>query len=205
MKHLKLLKLLFRVLPNFLYTLQVAHAGGPMADQIHLRTGMVTSSLGTSVGSEGGAFSVMPSFDAEYERFVSDQKSFLYRGTLALEMATTVTRYLYFGVGQRYYVNSRGSALRAITPDVTVTVQPNFRYYFGWDAGMSQIVVNVLTASLQSFTTAVDLGGVGGAIYQISENIGLEAQMAVSYAYGFSSVPATGMVMKGFGGLTYYY
>lgn len=172
-------------------------------DHLHFRMGMVSSSLGTSIGAAGGAFAVVPSFDIEYETFTSDRKSFVFRGILALDMATTVTRYFFAGVGQRFYLNNRGSALMAVTPDVSVMMRPKFRYYVGWDAGISQAVVNVLTASLQSMTTAIDGGGVAGALYQMSENVSLEASLTMSYAFGFSSVPASGMVMKAFFGGAY--
>jgi len=175
------------------------------SDQFHIKLGMVNSSLGTSIGVEGGNFAVVPSFDFEYETFVTSRRSYVLRSTMALDMASTVTRYLFAGIGQRVYMNSRGSQMIAVTPDISIIMQPKFRYYLGWDAGVSTAVVSVLTASLQSVTTAIDGGGVAGVLYQISDNFTFDASMTMSYAFGFSAVPATGLIMKMFFGGAYYF
>ena len=176
-----------------------------VSDQLHFKMGMVNSTLGTSIGVEGGNFAVVPSFDVEYETFLTSRKSYVLRSIMALDMASTVTRYLFAGVGQRLYVNGRGSQMIAVTPDLSIIMQPKFRYYLGWDAGVSTAVVNVLTASLQSVTTAIDGGGVAGALYQISDNFTFDSSITMSYAFGFSAVPATGMIMKIFFGGAYYF
>lgn len=204
MRFIKTIVVVLLIIVSFLTNHDKANAG-PVKNHLHLRTGMVSSSMGESIGAAGGAFAVVPSFDVEFESFVTDRSAYVLRGIMALDMATTVTRYLFAGVGQRIYLNNRGSALVAVTPEASVIIRPKFRYYVGWDAGVSETVVNVLTASLQSVTTAIDGGGVVGSIYQSSENLGLEASLTMSYAFGFSSVPASGMVMKAFFGASYYY
>ena len=176
-----------------------------VSDQLHFKMGMVNSTLGTSIGVEGGNFAVVPSFDVEYETFITSRKSYVLRSIMALDMASTVTRYLFAGVGQRMYMNSRGSQMIAVTPELSIIMQPKLRYYWGWDAGISTAVVSVLTPSLQSVTTAIDGGGVAGLLYQISDKFTFDASMTMSYAFGFSAVPATGMIMKMFFGGAYYF
>lgn len=174
-------------------------------DQMHYRTGMVTSSLGASVGSQSGGGSVMPSFDFEYEAFRSDRKSLILHAVLAHSQVDAVTRYAFAGAGYRYYTNTRGSNEISSSPDVSVVIRPTFRSYFGWEAGLSENVVSVVTASLQSLTTAVDGGGYYGVLYQISKNVSFDAQFGMNYVFGFSSVAASGTVMKMMAGIAYTY
>jgi hypothetical protein len=197
---------LFFFIFGFFFFLSSAFAAGGK-DLLHFRSGVVTSTLGSfsnpTTGATTSGFTVAPSFDFEYEIFYSERKSYAFRGTLAIDFATSVTRYIYGGAGQRFYLNSRGSPLEFSSSELSINVLPKIRYFIGWEIGVSQAVVNIFTSSLQTVTTALDGGGIAGAMYQISKDVAIEGSMTVSYAFGFSSVGAAGTVAKGFLGGIY--
>lgn len=174
--------------------------------QIHLRAGMVMASFSApGLLPEEASFSVMPTFDVEYERYLNIRSSYVLKGVFAMDLATSIVKYYYAGVGQRFYFGSLGTAVVADSPGISVVSQPKMRYYIGYDVGISQTVIKSFTSSLQVFTSMVDIGGTVGFIYQMTKNMGIEGLGGVSYGYGFSSVAISGLFMKGFFGMTYYF
>jgi hypothetical protein len=192
---------LFAVLIGFLIC--NTNAWAEILNQSHFRTGMVSSSLGSSVGSKTGGGAVLPSFDFEYESFKSDRKSSILHAVLAHETQDSVTRYFFAGAGFRYYLRTRGSNEIATSQDIGLIIRPTFRSYFGWEVGLSENVINVVTPSLQSLTTAIDGGAYFGTLYRLSNNVSLDAHIGMNFALGFSSVAASGMIMKIMSGISY--
>ena len=170
--------------------------------QFRVHLGMVNGSFS---GPVTGAFSVMPSFNFEYERFLESKKSYFGRTILAVDSASGKMAYSYLGFGFRYYFKSRGTFSTRESEDGSIQIKPKWRYYAGPDFGISRVLVDDFSLALSAVSDMVDLGGHVGVTKQIGENWGLDAQFGASYGWSFSAVAVTGIFMRATFGGTYYF
>jgi hypothetical protein len=183
--------------------------------QVSLKTGLVNGIYsnpvpvendgGGNVKSEleGGGFMVVPSFDLEVEVFDNSKKSYLARTIIALDLADGKMKYNYLGVGMRTYFKGVGISRSFITEKTRIRTIPKRRMYYGFDLGFSRVSVVSFGSVLSAVSTGIDFGGHGGYIKQLNENWGISAQFGMSYAFGISTVSASGINIKVLSGLTY--
>jgi len=155
--------------------------------------------------SSGGSFMAMPSLDVEYQIFNSSKSSYCFRMVLSPDMASGKVKYLYGGVGQRFYLSSQGLAWSVSEKNVSFKMSPGIRYFVGWDAGLAQITVLERGTVLQVGSTLVDVGVSGGATYQMGDSFGLNAGATAAFGYGFSNVAVTAILFKVFFGGNYFF
>lgn len=176
-----------------------AYAGN---SQIHLRLGHVQ---GHYTGPQSGGFSIPTSTDLEYEIFLANQRSLIFRTILSMELETSKPFYSYSGTGMRYYFFSKGMQFDLEDEMVSMSATPRWRYYFGWDLGISQVIVKSLGRVLQITSTMVDIGGCIGTTYQIDRSFALEAHLGVTSGQGFSSVSVVGYSARALAGIVYQF
>ena len=70
---------------------------------------------------------------------------------------------------------------------------------------MSQVIVRSFGPTVQAVANMIDFGPNVGAIYQLTQNFGLEAHAGVTFGYGMSSTNATGHTERLMLGLTYLF
>ncbi|MCB0392270.1 MAG: hypothetical protein KDD58_13340 [Bdellovibrionales bacterium] len=172
--------------------------------QAHIRMGMFSGNYAGS-GVETRAWSVPTTLDAELEVFINRAKSFNLRATMAMELSTNKVNYTYAGVGQTYYFLSRGKKELKSEKLVQISNVPKWRYFWGWNAGIAQVLTIDYGLILGTYSTTLDVSGNIGTIYQLGENFGLEARMGMGMGYGFSTVTVTGTTMRVLFGTTYYF
>lgn len=170
--------------------------------QIHLRLGYIS---GSYTGPQEGSFEIPQAVDIEYEIFRANKRSLFFRSILAMEMESAKPMYSYSGFGYHYYFNSKGMQFQLEDEFVGFSAVPRWRYYFGWDAGVSQAIVKSLGKVLQIVSTMLDLGAHVGTTYQIDPSFSLEAQAGISTGQGFSSVSVVGIHARGVLGVAYQF
>jgi hypothetical protein len=174
----------------------------PVAIQGHIRTGVVN---GTFSGAETGEFSVMSSLEGEFEYFYGSRGSMLAKATLSLDPATGQYKYLHMGLGQRFYLFSRGRPIEGYSGGISASIRPKMRYFVDWGLGLSQIQVRALTSSISVQTTSLELGLGGGAIYQLSQSFGIGLNAGWSRGISMSSVAVDSTIIRVMVGAVAYF
>lgn len=172
--------------------------------EIHARTGMVNGKFVGPTVESSGSFSVLTTLDVEYEKHTQTQQSYLLRGIIAYDQKTALMDYFYAGIGGRYYFQSQGRPLVDTYANDMIRSIPRWRFYGGWDAGLSQVLVITRGPVFQTYSTLFDVGVNGGAIYQLSDRVGLDFQLGYSFGYGFSSVAVVGNTVRALFGATFF-
>lgn len=169
--------------------------------QLHAATGMIS---GSYAGVLTTTFSISQAVNIEYELFKKSTESNFFKTTFAIDPETG--KMVYYGAftGGRYYVYSTGMIFNSSDTKNSVRSVPTWRFYGGWDLGISQVVVENVGASLTVISTLFDMGGHAGMIYQVGNSWGIEAKYGMSYGYGFSTVSVTGTATTAFLGITIY-
>lgn len=171
--------------------------------QVHGRMGMVTGSLSGPITS---TFSTIPTFELEYEKFLTTKESIIMRAIFAMDSASAKTQYAYAGAGQRFYI--RGTTSHPITSadkEASVEIEPMWRYYWGWDIGASSVLVQEVTETFDAVSTMADFGASAGASRRVTKNFYWDASGRFSYGYGFSSVAVNAMIINLSFGATYFF
>lgn len=151
-----------------------------------------------------GGFSVVPSLQAVLEVFPDSFRSSLFAKTnIAMDSATGKMKYNYLGVGQKVYYSGYGIPRSFTESGFTYKADPKTRKYYGWDVGLSRVLVASFSTSLSAVSTALDFGGHWGMIKMMGESWGLNVEVGASYAFGFSTVAVSGTNIKIFVGGTY--
>lgn len=166
--------------------------------QAHLKGGMVN---GTFTGAVSGDFSVATSIEGEGEYVYSSRLSLFSRATVALEAGTGQFKYIYMGLGHRYYFFSRSGYLEESNNGLVVSITPRIRYFAEGLLGLSQVQVRAVTDTLVAQSTLLEYGGGAGVIYQLSKSLGVEGTMGVSKGFAVSSVAVDTLIIRGFIGL----
>ena len=170
--------------------------------QFHFRTGMVSGNFG---GAVSGSFSVTNSMDFDYEIFSATKRSWVLRSIMAYDLTEARLMYAYTGVGRRFYIKSNGMMFDDAQGGNRVSAVPKMRYYLGFDAGISQVVVKTFGTVLQASSALLDLGGHAGLIYQVSKAVGVDAQFGYTIGQGFSSVTVGAKTMRVLLGVSYFF
>lgn len=170
--------------------------------QIHLRFGMLTGSFS---GTFEGDFEVPAAVDVDYELFVANDGSVVFRFLQGLDNPDSIPFYTYAGTGYRYYWNSKGPSTIQKGDGLFIESIPRVRYYLGMDLGIAQVLVKSFGPNVQSVANMLDAGINVGAIYQLNKNFGLEAQGGYSVGYGISSTPVNGNTQRLLLGGSYYF
>jgi hypothetical protein len=170
--------------------------------QFHLRTGVLT---GKYSGLFSGKFDLYTTLDLDFELFMNNKSSFLFRFIQGFDSPDSRPFYTNAGIGMRYYFFGRGASEMRSTAGLGISSEPTLRAYVGGDAGISQVLVKSFGPTVQAVANMVDFGGNVGAIYQLSSKFGVEAHVGASYGYGMSSTNATGSTMRFMGGITYFF
>ena len=163
--------------------------------QLHFRTGMLTTNVfGASLST---SYSVTNAVDVEYEVFGHSRASTVFRGTIAHSLSLSRTIYAFMGLGRRFYFGSTALSIRSAGNGFEVDRIPRRRYYYGADLGYSSGIISVLKGTpLQTVTSMIDFGGVVGMNYQLSRGNSIEAQLGMSFGYGFSGVAASAQTTR---------
>ncbi len=169
---------------------------------MHFRGGYIT---GKYYGPQDGGFEVPNALDLEYEVALSSQRSVIMRSMIAMQLETSKVLYTYSGSGMRYYFASKGMQVETEDEHVAFSSIPKWRYYWGWDAGVSTVVVQSLGKVLQVSSTMVDIGVNLGTAYQIDRKFAVELHTGVTNGQGFSSVSVFGYSIRVFGGMIYHF
>lgn len=172
--------------------------------QMHMRMGLFSGSY-TGEGVASRAWSVPTTLDVEMELFQNRTHSYTLRAVMAMELGTNRVNYTYAGGGQTNYIASRGRKDFRTEKRVQIKNTPKLRYYWGWNVGVAQVLVIDFGLVLGTYSTTLDFSGNGGVIYQVGENLGLEARLGMGLGYGFSTVSVTGTTARLLFGLTYFY
>ena len=169
--------------------------------QLHIRTGQVSGSFS---GATSGSLISSTGLDLEYEVFQNRHRALLFRSAAFFDLKQNRAIYTYAGMGSNYYFLSTGPLVDTTDGATQFTVTPKYRYYWGWDLGLSQseVVPKVIGAT---YTTNIDGGLHLGAIYQATRAIGVEAQLGYSRGYGFTTVSAATSVLKMLFGVSVYF
>jgi hypothetical protein len=154
-------------------------------------------------GPIDGNFFVPGGIDLEYSMFTGNSSSFFFRTTIALELPESKPFYVYAGTGIRYYLNSKATSIDRNEDDFTLSIIPTRRYYWGFDFGVSEAIVESFGTLLQAVSAMIDLGAHAGATFQISEKVGIDVLLGLSGGFGFSSVGVTGLTSRALVGMTY--
>jgi len=169
--------------------------------QAHLRTGIID---GKYKGTFEGSFQVSSAIDFDYEFFVSNASSVIFRFLQGLDSAS-VPFYTYAGSGMRYYFKSKGTMTDQREPGLFITSKPKIRTYVGGDLGIAQVIVKSFGPNVQSVANMLDFGANVGAIYQLTDNLGLELHTGATVAYGMSSTPQNGYSQRYLFGISYFF
>jgi len=172
--------------------------------QIHLRTGVFSGSY-SGPGVDKQTFSVPTTMDFEFEVFTNSRRSFNFRAIVVMETDTNRVNYTYAGMGQSFYVFSKGRRDFRKEKDTLYYSTPKVRYYWGWSAGIAQVLAIPFGLVLATYSTTLDLSLNGGVIYQMNKDLGLEFRGGAGLGYGFSTVTVTGNTVRALLGLTYFF
>ena len=143
--------------------------------------------------------------DIEYEIFKGSRKSLIFRVLLDFDTLNSRVQYGVAGMGNRYYFGSNGMSFDVADHETSIIQQPTKRFYFGWDAGVGNVILRSFGQTLTANSVTLDVGGAAGFIYQFSHSIGLDLQVGYTYGYGFSNIAATTTTTRIlFGGAFYF-
>ncbi len=175
-----------------------ARAVGPVLVQV--RSGMLLGSL--SAGETTGSISTLPYLDVECNIMTSSQNGYSLRAVLAPDLEELDLNYAYAGVGQRYYLGGPGVFISRTEEGASVSVRPGINYFVGWDFGMSHSILSRV-GSLAAASTAFDFGLTAGANWYVSDGVAIQFGASTSYALGFTTLAASGIVIKSFIGISF--
>lgn len=215
---MKQLKQLSFSLTLFIGLISSGYASDKLVKQLTFNTGMVQGSYSSPLvetDSTGevesnttdelsGGFSVVPSVNAVLEVFPdSFRESMFARTVIAMDSATGKMKYNFLGFGQRFYYSGYGIPRNFTEKGFSYKADPQTRKYYGWDVGLSRVLVASFSTSLSAVSTGLDFGGHWGMIKMMGDNWGMNFEIGASFAYGFSTVAVSGTNIKIFVGGTY--
>lgn len=168
----------------------------------HFRIGMVSGSF---TGVESGSFSVPLSLEGEGEYIYTPKNSALIRTTISLEPDSGQFKYVYMGLGQKFYLLSRIAPLETMEGGNLIKILPNKLYYINYDVGLSQIQVKKVTDSLTVESTLVEFGLSGGLVWKISQRVGFVASLGFSKGFPVSPVSVDSTIIRATIGLSSFF
>jgi hypothetical protein len=197
----KIIPLIFIASLFYMTQAQAEETGSNL--EFHGRIGSISASYtGPQVGS--GSFSLPNGIDLEADYFVSNHRSYLLRTIIGLDQKATTTRYSYTGFGARYFLYSQATRADYVIGGTVLTAIPRWRFYLGWDAGLSQALVVQLNPVLGTYASFLDASFCGGTNYQITHDLGIELHLGYGMGVGYTNVSATLTTVRIFLGATLY-
>lgn len=171
--------------------------------QLHFREGLVRGAY-DGVGVISDDLETGTLLDMELEFFTSNRRSWFISTTYAMDFKENVMEYTYLGGGANYYVFSNGMHFDHSVEGRTFKSYPKWRYYVGWQAGISSIVLQRIGEFLQINSFGYDFGGHVGINRKIKDKWGVEFRLSYDVTTGFTTVSVGGWTAKALVGLTYY-
>jgi len=172
------------------------------SSQFHFRTGPIS---GNYSGAAPGSFSILTPLDFDYEQFLSPRSSWVIRMILAHDTQAGRVAYAYSGLGYRGYFWSQAVHVDSGTGAERIEVAPKRRYFYGFDLGISQVLLKTVGPVLETRSALIDFGPSLGVIQQVSRKVGVELHLGYTLGLGFSTVTASGSSLRTLVGLSYYY
>ena len=164
-----------------------------------LQTGVLN---GSYFGAQNGNISLASTIDLSAELVTSSRDSFFARSSMSLDPQTAIIRYLYAGVGQRFYLFSRSNRQPFEIGTSKLEVIPKMQYFVSGEAGVSQNVIQQLTSSLSVQSTSIEYGIGLGMTYPWSDGIGLTVSGGIGKGIGISAVAVDSTIIRAMLGLT---
>jgi hypothetical protein len=192
------------VLPIVLIVAYPWSARAVVLTAMHARMGML-------VAEKNGYTSQVPAtlnfntLDLEYEVFTANKRSVAFRFTVAPDLTKNKVHYTYAGIGQRFYIDTKGMMVDEAEHDLSVTSLPRWRFSVGWDLGLSEITVTSVTSVLDIVASLYDLGVSSSLSYRLTDRLNLEGNLGASFGYGFSSVSVNVLIYRGTVGVNYFF
>lgn len=170
--------------------------------QIVLRAGQVA---GNYNGVFSGSFQVNLALDLGVEYFTTTDSAVIVRFIEALDSPDSVPFYTYMGSGQKFYLSGRGPY--SVQSDATtfISARPKLRYYAAWELGVAQVIVKTFGPVIQSVANMAEVGANVGAIYQLTDNFGLDLQVGGTLGFGISSTSVNGSTTRFLAGVTHFF
>lgn len=119
--------------------------------------------------------------DLTYEFFSQRQKSFFLRFT-GSGIAGEVSKYYFLGVGQRFYLGADGTNAKFKDEKVNIETNPLFRYYYGWDLGVTSFIYETSTDVRTDL--GVEFGGHVGTLYASDKKTSYKAELTLKRGTG---------------------
>lgn len=170
--------------------------------QIVLRAGQVS---GNYNGVFSGSFKVDLALDLGVEYFTSTDTAVIVRFVEALDSPDSVPFYTYMGSGQKFYLSGRGPYNVQSDKTTYISARPKLRYYAAWELGVAQVIVKTFGPVIQSVANMAELGANVGAIYQITDNFGIDAQIGGTLGFGISSTSVNGSTTRFLAGISHFF
>jgi hypothetical protein len=167
--------------------------------------------LGVLMAQYNGYTSKVPAMlnfntlDLEYEVFTANKRSVVFRFMVSPDLTTNKVRYTYAGIGQRFYIGTKGMIVDQAERDLSVVSLPRWRLSLGWDLGLSETTVQSRTSVLDVIASLYDLGACSSLTYRITDRLNLDANVGASFGYGFSSISVNALIFRSTFGVTYFF
>lgn len=142
--------------------------------------------------------------ELEFEVVHSNKKSFFLRSSHAFDIEKSIISYRYFGGGMKYYIFSQGLYFERRNNNEVFTSFPKWRFYLGWDVGISHVVLQTIGEILRITTSIYDYGLTSGVIFNTSDKLGIEFNLTTQLSTGFTSVTTGVAVIKVVTGISYF-
>jgi hypothetical protein len=146
---------------------------------------------------------ITTTIEAEYSLFLTNTNAIFFRYTLANELPSSKPYHFGIGVGPRFFFNSKGHRNDVEENGIRLSIVPDWRYFFGVDAGISQVIVKSFGSVLQANSTNATATAHLGASKQISERFNINGIVGIGMGYGFSSLSIIEISPRAFIGLGY--
>lgn len=169
--------------------------------QFHFREGVVTGDYDGVISNQINSPTL---FDLELEFFETNKESWFLNTTYAMDFDTSTIDYSYNGGGMRYYLFNPGMNFEGYSKGTSFLSSPKWRFFVGWQAGLSFAILDKIGTTLQITTWGYDLGAHMGAIAQINKKWGLEFKASYDVTTGFTTVSVGGSTTKAMIGVAYY-
>lgn len=163
------------------------------------QTGLIN---GSYLGLDSGQIAMASTVDVGAEVVTSTRDSYTARSSMSLDPESAIIRYLYAGIGRRFYFLSHSSRQPFRSGNSKLEVLPRIQYFFSGEAGVGQAVIKQVTPSLSIQSTSIEYGGGVGIIYPLGNGIGFLGTLGVSKGIGISSVAVDSTVFKAMLGIT---
>jgi hypothetical protein len=148
---------------------------------------------------------VATTLELEYSLYRSNVKALVFRYTLANDFASGKTYYSGVAVGPRYFFDSQ--AYRSDTNDngIHLEIVPDWRYFWGFDFGVSQILVTNAGSSLQTTNTDLTASASIGITRQIADEWNVQGILGLGTGYGLSSLKVLEFTARALVGVGYQF